>query len=96
MPAPSIQPSAPGREAGVSTDRAPVATGKRLILLTVGITERHTEDGARFGAEGLGAAVKGVASPTAVATAMAIQRAVADSWAEPLEDDATVVVLAVE
>jgi hypothetical protein len=33
---------------------------------------------------------------TAAATAMAIQQAVTSSWTEPLEDDATVVVLAVD
>jgi serine phosphatase RsbU (regulator of sigma subunit) len=69
--------------------------GVRLILLTDGIIERHTEDGGRFGVDGLRRALERAEDPTAAATAMAIQRAVTDCWSEPLEDDATVVVLAV-
>jgi serine phosphatase RsbU (regulator of sigma subunit) len=70
-------------------------SGERLILITDGVTERHTEDGGRFGVEGLRRALERADNPTAAATAMAIQRTVTDSWREPLEDDATIVVLAV-
>jgi len=70
-------------------------SGERLILITDGITGRHTEDGGRFGVEGLRRALERVDNPTAAATAMAIQQTVTDCWREPLEDDATVVVLAV-
>lgn len=69
--------------------------GERLILVTDGIVERHTEDGGRFGVDGLRRALERAENPTAAATTMAIQRAVTDCWSEPLEDDATVVVLAV-
>jgi serine phosphatase RsbU (regulator of sigma subunit) len=69
--------------------------GQRLILTTDGVTERHTQDGGRFGVDGLRRALEQAESPTAAATAMAIQRAVTDCWKEPLEDDATIVVLAV-
>ena len=69
--------------------------GERLLLLTDGVLGRHTEDGGRFGVEGLRRALERAESPTAAATAMAIQAAVTDCWAEPLEDDATIVVLAV-
>jgi serine phosphatase RsbU (regulator of sigma subunit) len=69
--------------------------GERLILITDGITERHTQDGGRFGVEGLRRALQRADNPTAAATAMAIQQAVTDCWREPLEDDATIVVLAV-
>jgi serine phosphatase RsbU (regulator of sigma subunit) len=69
--------------------------GERLILVTDGITERHTEDGGTFGVDGLRRALERAEDPTAAATAMAIQRAVTDCWSEPLEDDATVVVLAI-
>ena len=48
-----------------------------------------------FGIGGIQAAVAGAGSPTAAATAMAVLQAVSDSWAEPLEDDGTVVVLCV-
>jgi serine phosphatase RsbU (regulator of sigma subunit) len=69
--------------------------GERLILLTDGITDRHVEDGGSFGVDGLRAAVEGAEHPTAACTALAIQQAVIHSWKEPLEDDATVVVMAV-
>jgi serine phosphatase RsbU (regulator of sigma subunit) len=69
--------------------------GERLILLTDGVIDRRTQDGGKFGVEGLRQALERAESPTAAATAMAIQRAVTECWSEPLEDDATVVVLAV-
>lgn len=71
-------------------------TGDRLVLVTDGITERSTEGGGRFGIDGLRAAVAGAEAPTAAATAMAVQRAVTSCWSEPFEDDATLVVLAVD
>jgi serine phosphatase RsbU (regulator of sigma subunit)/DNA-binding phage protein len=70
-------------------------SGERLVLVTDGITERRTEGGGRFGAEGIRRAVAGVENPTAAATAMAVLQAVTDCWREPLEDDGTVAVLAV-
>ncbi|MGI8624764.1 MAG: PP2C family protein-serine/threonine phosphatase [Solirubrobacteraceae bacterium] len=70
--------------------------GERLILVTNGIVERRVEGGGTFGVDGLRRAVAGTPTPTAAATAMAIQRAVTDSWTEPLQDDATLVVLAVD
>jgi serine phosphatase RsbU (regulator of sigma subunit) len=69
--------------------------GERLILVTDGVTGRRVEGGGRFGVDGLRRAVAQAASPTAAATAMAITRAVTDCWSQPLEDDATVVVVAV-
>jgi serine phosphatase RsbU (regulator of sigma subunit) len=73
----------------------PLRSGQRLILVTDGITERRTKGGGRFGAEGLQAAVTAAPDTSAAATTMAIQRAVTNSWKEALEDDATVVVLAI-
>ena len=72
-----------------------LATGERVILVTDGIVDRKTEDGGRFGSDGVREAVRAAPTPTAAATAMAILRAVRDAWVEPLEDDGTVVVLAV-
>lgn len=69
--------------------------GERLILLTDGITERQMAHGGTFGIDGLRRALERAWSATAAATAVAIQQAVTDSWREPLEDDATVVVMAV-
>jgi serine phosphatase RsbU (regulator of sigma subunit) len=70
-------------------------SGERLILVTVGITERRVEGGGRFGVEGIKRALERAENPTAAATALAIQDAVTDCWREPLEDDATVVVMTV-
>jgi serine phosphatase RsbU (regulator of sigma subunit) len=70
--------------------------GERLILLTDGITQRRMEDGRTFGVDGLRRALERASEPTAAATAMAIQQAVTDSWREPLEDDGTVVVMAID
>jgi serine phosphatase RsbU (regulator of sigma subunit) len=68
---------------------------ERLILVTDGVVGRRTEDGGRFGIDGIRGAVDEVQNPTAAATAMAILQAVTDCWREPLEDDGTVVVLCV-
>jgi len=69
--------------------------GERLVLITDGITERRVTSGGTFGVDGLRAAIESATHPTAAATAMAIQHAVTESWSEPLEDDATVVVMAI-
>jgi serine phosphatase RsbU (regulator of sigma subunit) len=69
--------------------------GERLVLLTDGITDRRVESGGTFGVEGLRRAVEAASHPTATATARAIQDAVTSCWSEPLDDDATVVVMAV-
>lgn len=69
--------------------------GQRLILVTDGIMERHVEGGGRFGVEGLRAAIERAESTTAASTALAIQHRVTECWKEALEDDATVVVIAI-
>lgn len=71
-------------------------SGERLILVTNGIIKRRTENGELFGVEGLKRALERTENPTAASTAMAIQQTVTDCWREPLEDDATVVVMAIE
>ena len=71
-------------------------SGERLILLTDGIIERRVEGGGRFGVEGLRQALEAADSSSAASTALAIQRAIANSWDEPLDDDATVLVMAVD
>jgi serine phosphatase RsbU (regulator of sigma subunit) len=71
-------------------------SGERLVLVTDGIIERRMQDGTRFGEDGLRAAIAAAELPTAAYTAKAIQHAVATFWEEPLEDDATVVVMAVD
>jgi hypothetical protein len=54
------------------------------------------EDGGTFGVDGIKQALEQADSPTAASTVMAIQQSVTDWWREPLEDDATVVVMAIE
>jgi serine phosphatase RsbU (regulator of sigma subunit) len=71
-------------------------SGERLILVTNGVINRSVEGGGTFGVDGLRRALERAESPTAASTAMAIQQAVTDCWREPLQDDATVVVMAVE
>lgn len=68
--------------------------GDRIVLVTEGITGRTVEGGGAFGVEGLRKAVEGTG--TAAATAMAIQQAVVECWTEPLEDDACLIVLAID
>ncbi len=70
--------------------------GERLILVTNGIINRRMENDRTFGVDGLKQALERADSPTAASTAMAIQQAVTDCWREPLEDDATVVVMAID
>ena len=68
----------------------------RLLLVTDGIISRAVEAGGTFGVDGLQRAVREAPAATAAATAMAVQHAVTSCWAEPLDDDATLVVLAVD
>jgi serine phosphatase RsbU (regulator of sigma subunit) len=70
--------------------------GDRLVLYTDGITERFVKSGGRFGVDGMRRAVRAAGAPTAAATAMAIQDAVMSAASDPLQDDATLVVLAVD
>ncbi|HEY7620082.1 MAG TPA: SpoIIE family protein phosphatase [Solirubrobacteraceae bacterium] len=70
--------------------------GDRLVLYTDGISERLVKGGGRFGVDGVRQAVRSASAPTAAATAMAIQQAVASAATDPLQDDATLVVLAVD
>ena len=70
--------------------------GERLILLTDGVISRRMEGGGTFGIDGISDALQRSDTPTAASTALAIQQALTDCWQEPLEDDATAVVMAVD
>jgi serine phosphatase RsbU (regulator of sigma subunit) len=87
---------APERAGGLEPSTRRIGSGERLVLVTDGITGRRTEGGGIFGEDGIRAALAGLESPTAAASAMAILQAVTDCWREPLEDDGTVVVLRVD
>jgi serine phosphatase RsbU (regulator of sigma subunit) len=71
-------------------------SGDRLVLVTDGITGRKPDDGGTFGVNGMRDALARVESPTAAGAAMAVMQAVTKSSRDPLEDDATVVVLQVD
>jgi serine phosphatase RsbU (regulator of sigma subunit) len=68
----------------------------RLVLVTDGITERMLNGGGRFGIDGVRRATLSADAPTAAATALAIHRAVTECSTDPLQDDATLIVLAVD
>jgi serine phosphatase RsbU (regulator of sigma subunit) len=89
-----------GRAAGNDPPKATTQTrlhpGDRLVLLTSGVLDRHVHGGGTFGMEGVRRAIESASAPTAPSTALAIQQAVTASWSEPLEDDATLLVLAVD
>lgn len=82
-------------EASFEATERRLHSGERLILMTDGILERRIEGGGRFGIDGIRDALERSDSPTAASTAMAIQEAITDCWREPVEDDATVVVMAI-
>jgi serine phosphatase RsbU (regulator of sigma subunit) len=78
------------------TTVATLETGDRLVMITDGVTERAVTGGGRLGIDGVRRAIQTADAPTAAATAMAVHRAVATCSADPLQDDATVLVLAVD
>ena len=82
------------RKRTFKTTQRQLHPGERVLLVTDGVTDRRTDTGV-FGIDGIQAAIDGAGSPTAPATAMAVLQAVSESWAEPLEDDGTAVVLCV-
>lgn len=67
--------------------------GERLLLLSDGVLERSKSDGTILGLEGIRRALSDTASGAA-ATVRAIEDAITAASADPLEDDATVVVFA--
>lgn len=75
-------------------DQTRVAPGERIVFASDGVIERGTSEGRRFGAEGILEAA-GHAPPTSASgTVTAIEDAVRSASPEPLEDDATLIVLA--
>jgi serine phosphatase RsbU (regulator of sigma subunit) len=68
--------------------------GDRVVLASDGVTGRPTSDGTPLGPEGIRHAAADVAPTSAASTVKAIEDAVLHASAEPLEDDATLIVLA--
>jgi len=77
-----------------AVDRRRLAPGERLLLLSDGVLGRRTEDGGQFGIEGVRAALAHVDGPAAAPTVRALEDAIMAASADPLEDDATIVVFA--
>lgn len=71
-----------------------LAPGERLLLLSDGVLDRHTDGAGRFGLAGVTAALHGRPGASPAETFRALQDAILDRSLDPLEDDATIVVLA--
>jgi serine phosphatase RsbU (regulator of sigma subunit) len=76
-----------------AVDRIRLSPGERVILASDGITDRPTSRGTPFGADGIRHAVAGIDPTSAASTVKAIEDAVLSASPEPLEDDATLIVL---
>jgi hypothetical protein len=73
---------------------ARVASGDRLLLYSDGVTGRRTADGGRIGENGLSAILAELGPRSAARTVRGIQDAVIAASADPLRDDATLLVVA--
>jgi serine phosphatase RsbU (regulator of sigma subunit) len=67
--------------------------GERLLLLSDGLLGRRTRDGGTLGVAGVHAAALKAASSSAAGTLRAIEDAVRENVVDPLDDDATLVIL---
>jgi serine phosphatase RsbU (regulator of sigma subunit) len=67
--------------------------GERLLLLSDGLIGRRTRDGGRLGVEGVHAAAIKASRTSAAGTIRAVEDAVRENVVDPLDDDATLVVL---
>jgi serine phosphatase RsbU (regulator of sigma subunit) len=73
---------------------AQVQPGDRLLLYSDGLSERPTGDGERIGEVGLRDIITGLGHCSAAMTVRGLQNAVVGASAEPLRDDATLLVVA--
>jgi len=74
-------------------DRRRLLPGDRLLLLSDGVLDRHTHNGGRFGLDGVRAALGRAVGPAPAETVRALEQRITASSKDPLEDDATIVVL---
>ena len=84
------------RERRFAVEQRALRAGDRVILHSDGVANRRRETGGRFGRAGVDAAVGASTGPSAAAAARSIQHAVLGASSAPLDDDAAVLVLAVE
>ena len=71
-----------------------IEPGERLLLLSDGILGRATRDGGTLGVRGVHQAALKAPGSSAAGTVRAIEDAVRENVVDPLEDDATLIVLA--
>lgn len=84
----------PSMPATTAVQERHVQPGDRVLLLSDGILGRPTVDGGRLGVEGVHAAALKAHTASAAGTLRAIEDAVRESVVDPLDDDATLIVLA--
>lgn len=89
---PSLGVGAPARR--FTVDRRHLEPGERLLLLSDGVLERRNQAGEPFGLEGVRTAIGQADAAAAASTVRALEDAITAASADPLEDDATVVVFA--
>jgi serine phosphatase RsbU (regulator of sigma subunit) len=77
-----------------TVERTRLSPGERIILASDGILERPTGHDTHFGTDGIRQAVLDVAPTSAAGTVKTIEDAVLSANPQPLEDDATLIVLA--
>jgi serine phosphatase RsbU (regulator of sigma subunit) len=70
-----------------------IGAGERVLLLSDGVLDRTTVDGGTLGLAGVRQAVTTAPEHSAAGTVRAIEDAVREAVEDPLDDDATVVVL---
>jgi serine phosphatase RsbU (regulator of sigma subunit) len=75
-------------------DRRRLEPGERLLLLSDGVLERRRYDGEPFGLDGVRQAIADALDAAAASTVRALEDAITAASADPLQDDATIVVFA--
>ncbi|MBV9817832.1 MAG: SpoIIE family protein phosphatase [Solirubrobacterales bacterium] len=75
-------------------NRLRIADDQRLILYSDGVIERRAQNGSPFGLRGIRTAAAQASSSSPAATVNAIEQAIINHGAAPLQDDATLLVLA--
>lgn len=85
---------APGMPAEPPVGERRLHPGDRLLLLSDGILGRPMVDGGTLGVAGVHAAALKAHSTSAAGTLRAIEDAVREAVVDPLDDDATLVILA--
>jgi serine phosphatase RsbU (regulator of sigma subunit) len=77
-----------------TTDGRRLEPGERLLLLSDGVLERRRHDGEPFGLDGVCGVIADALDAAAAWTVRALEDAITAASADPLQDDATIVVFA--